>query len=89
MFISGKKLEGGCYGPEEISSHIFIVKTWQVCALIKHGVKAAFVSGKQSESAFDMEGKVYFCPGGGGRRRNRNFGGGVPLVLQKTDPILN
>ena len=27
--------------------------------------------------------------GGGGEVLNRNFGGGVPLVLQKPDPVLN
>ena len=28
-------------------------------------------------------------PGGGGGILNRNFGGSVPLVLQKPDPVLN
>ena len=27
--------------------------------------------------------------GGGGGVLSRNFGGGVPLVLQKPDPVLN
>ena len=36
---------------------------------------------------------VFLSPGGGGGGggggMNRNFGGGVPLALQKPDPVLN
>ena len=32
--------------------------------------------------------RVDYNPGGGGLL-NRNFGGGVPLVLQRPDPVLN
>ena len=42
--------------------------------------------------ALSVRGHIEMCEtdhGGGGGVLNRNFGGGVLLVLQKPDPVLN